>query len=85
MAQEVCGLLGSRESNMRVLLHRARLGVRAALDDLMILVMAMAGAGLFGMPFGLMAPIMTLALHIIYHVVLGLIFDRLVTPEVTYA
>ncbi|MGY9038315.1 MAG: hypothetical protein ACKVLA_10900 [Rhodobacterales bacterium] len=51
----------------------------------MILVMAMAGAGLFGMPFGLMAPIMTLALHIIYHVVLGLIFDRLVTPEVTYA
>ncbi len=32
-----------------------------------------------------MAPIMTLALHIIYHAVLGLIFDRLVTPEVTYA
>ena len=70
---------------MRVLLHWARLGVRAALDDLMILVMAMAGAGLFGMPFGLMAPIMTLALHIIYRVVLGLVFDRLVTPEVTYA
>ena len=55
------------------------------MDDLMILVMAMAGAGLFGMPFGLMAPIMTLALHIIYRVVLGLVFDRLVTPEVTYA
>jgi len=34
-AQEVCGLLGITESNMRVLLHRARLGVRAALDDLM--------------------------------------------------
>ena len=34
-AQEVCGLLGISESNMRVLLHRARLGVRAALDDLM--------------------------------------------------
>ena len=34
-AQEVCGLLGITESNMRVLLHRARIGVRAALDDLM--------------------------------------------------
>ena len=57
----------------------------AAWLGMMILVMPMAGAGLFGMSFGLMAPIMTLVLHIIYGVVLGLVFDRLVTPEATHA
>lgn len=34
-AKEVCTILGISEGNMRVLLHRARLGVRAALDGLM--------------------------------------------------
>jgi RNA polymerase sigma-70 factor (ECF subfamily) len=34
-AEEVCSILGISEGNMRVLLHRARLGVRAALDGLM--------------------------------------------------
>ncbi len=34
-AEEVCNILGINEGNMRVLLHRARLGVRAALDGLM--------------------------------------------------
>jgi RNA polymerase sigma-70 factor (ECF subfamily) len=34
-AEEVCAILGISEGNMRVLLHRARLGVRAALDGLM--------------------------------------------------
>lgn len=34
-AKEVCAILGISEGNMRVLLHRARLGVRAALDGLM--------------------------------------------------
>ena len=34
-AKEVCVILGISEGNMRVLLHRARLGVRAALDGLM--------------------------------------------------
>jgi len=34
-AEEVCTILGISEGNMRVLLHRARLGVRAALDGLM--------------------------------------------------
>ncbi|MEI4264139.1 RNA polymerase sigma factor [Roseovarius sp. D0-M9] len=34
-ADEVCAILGISEGNMRVLLHRARLGVRAALDGLM--------------------------------------------------
>ena len=32
---EVCAILGISEGNMRVLLHRARLAVRAALDGLM--------------------------------------------------
>ena len=34
-AEEVCAILGISEGNMRVLLHRARLGVRTALDELM--------------------------------------------------
>ncbi len=34
-AEEVCAILGISEGNMRVSLHRARLGVRAALDGLM--------------------------------------------------
>jgi RNA polymerase sigma-70 factor (ECF subfamily) len=34
-ADEVCAILGISESNMRILLHRARLGVRAALDTRM--------------------------------------------------
>jgi len=34
-AEDVCATLGISEGNMRVLLHRARLGIRAALDGLM--------------------------------------------------
>jgi len=34
-AEEVCAALGISEGNMRVLLHRARLAIRAALDGLM--------------------------------------------------
>jgi RNA polymerase sigma-70 factor (ECF subfamily) len=34
-AEEVCEILGISEGNMRVLLHRARLAIRAALDGLM--------------------------------------------------
>jgi hypothetical protein len=47
---------------------------------MMVLVMPMAGAGLFGIELGMMAPVMTLALHIIYGAVLGGIYG-LERPE----
>jgi len=44
---------------------------------MMVLVMPMAGAGLFGLRLGLMAPVMTLLLHLVYGAVLGFVSDRL--------
>ncbi len=44
---------------------------------MMIAIMPMAGAGLFGMNLGVMAPVMTLMLHLIFGLVLGLVFDKL--------
>ncbi len=49
----------------------------AAWGLMMIAVMPMAGAGLFGMNLGVMAPVMTLMLHLIFGLVLGLVFDKL--------
>ena len=46
----------------------------AAWLGMMILVMPMAGAGLFGMKFGIMAPIMTVVLHVIFGAVLGKVY-----------
>jgi hypothetical protein len=43
---------------------------------MMVMVMPMAGAGFFGMKMGLMAPMMTLALHIIFGAVLGLVYGK---------
>jgi hypothetical protein len=43
---------------------------------MMIMVMPMAGAGLFGLNFGILAPIMTLMLHIIFGAVLGWVYAR---------
>ncbi|WP_322866205.1 DUF6789 family protein [Aquicoccus sp. G2-2] len=43
----------------------------AAWLGMMIIVMPMAGAGVFGMNLGMMAPVMTLVLHIIFGAVLG--------------
>lgn len=40
---------------------------------MMLLVMPMAGAGLFGMNMGLIAPMMTLVLHLVFGAVLGLV------------
>ena len=44
---------------------------------MMVLVMPMAGAGLFGLNMGMMAPIMTWILHLIYGAVLGGVYDKL--------
>lgn len=49
----------------------------AAWLGMMILVMPMAGAGLFGMSLGIMAPIMTLVLHILFGAVLGGVYGLL--------
>lgn len=38
---------------------------------MMVVVMPMAGKGFFGLALGMMAPIMTLVLHLIFGVVLG--------------
>ena len=44
---------------------------------MMVMVMPLAGAGLFGLKMGLMAPLMTLMLHLVYGAVLGLMYARL--------
>ncbi len=49
----------------------------AAWLGMMVMIMPMAGAGLFGMGFGIMAPMMTLVLHIIFGAVLGTVFHML--------
>jgi len=44
---------------------------------MMLLVMPMAGAGFFGLNMGMMAPVMTLMLHVIYGAVLGFAYEKL--------
>lgn len=44
---------------------------------MMLMVMPMAGAGLFGLNMGMMAPAMTLMLHVIYGAVLGFAYGKL--------
>jgi len=46
---------------------------------MMIGPMPMAGAGLFGLNIGVMAPVATLILHIIWGIVLGFTYKRLAT------
>ncbi|MHC2791172.1 putative membrane protein YagU involved in acid resistance [Mesorhizobium jarvisii] len=53
----------------------------AAWLGMMVTVMPMAGAGLFGMGFGIMAPMMTLVLHVIFGSVLGAVFHMLAAPS----
>jgi hypothetical protein len=43
---------------------------------MMVMLMPMAGAGLFGMNMGIMAPMMTLVLHLIFGAVLGWVYGR---------
>ena len=44
---------------------------------MMVLVMPMAGAGIFGMKMGMMAPVMTLMLHVIFGAVLGFTYNKI--------
>ena len=44
---------------------------------MMVAIMPMAGAGFFGMKFGMVAPVMTLVLHVIYGAVLGGVYAAL--------
>jgi hypothetical protein len=44
---------------------------------MMIAVMPMAGAGLFGMSLGMVAPAMTLMLHLVFGAVLGFTYQKL--------
>lgn len=44
---------------------------------MMVAVMPMAGAGIFGMKLGMAAPIMTFMLHVIFGAVLGGVYARL--------
>ncbi len=43
---------------------------------MMAVLMPMAGAGLFGMNMGIMAPMMTLVLHLIFGAVLGWVYGQ---------
>ena len=45
---------------------------------MMVAVMSMAGAGMFGMGLGMMAPVMKLVLHLIFSAVLGYRYARLI-------
>ena len=44
---------------------------------MMIAVMPMSGAGLFGMSLGMVAPAMTLMLHLVFGVILGFTYQKL--------
>ncbi len=57
----------------------------AAWAMMMIAVIPITGAGLFGLHLGIMAPVMTLVLHVIYGVVLGLPFGKLTSRGVSHA
>ena len=48
---------------------------------MMVALMPMAGAGLFGMNMGIMAPMMTLVLHLIFGAVLGGVYGAMVRRE----
>lgn len=52
---------------------------------MMIIPMPLAGAGFFGLNLGIMAPIMTLVLHLIWGLVLGAVYAALPTQEVAHA
>jgi hypothetical protein len=60
-------------SSGRYILHGMIIGFAGWLI-MMVMLMPMAGAGMFGMKMGIMAPVMTLMLHLIFGAVLGWAF-----------
>lgn len=60
--------------------HGVMVGVAGWLV-MMVMVMPMAGAGVFGMAMGVMAPMMTLVLHVIFGAVLGWAYGRLLASS----
>ncbi len=52
---------------------------------MMIAVMPMAGAGLFGLQLGLMAPLATLMLHVLFGATLGSVFAALPDGHAAHA
>ena len=48
---------------------------------MMVVLMPMVGAGLFGMNMGIMASVMTLVLHLIFGAVLGWVYGRTVASR----
>jgi len=67
--------LGSKLPGSSRVGHGVMLGIIGWLI-MMVVLMPMAGAGLFGMNMGVMAPMMTLVLHLIFGAVLGWIYGR---------
>jgi hypothetical protein len=51
---------------------------------MMVMIMPMAGAGFFGMNMGLMAPMMTLLLHIVFGTVLGFVYQSRATQALVH-
>ena len=51
---------------------------------MMLVVMPMAGAGWFGLGLGVMAPVVTLALHVVFGLVLGTIYGLVDTKQIAY-
>lgn len=47
---------------------------------MMVMVMPMAGAGFFGMTMGMMAPVMTLMLHLVFGALMGLVHGKPTRP-----
>lgn len=60
--------------------HGVTLGVIGWLI-MMVVLMPMAGAGLFGRNMGVMATLMTLVLHLIFGAVLGWVYGRSATSQ----
>jgi len=57
----------------------------AAWLAMMVMVMPMAGGGFFAMKLGLMAPFMTLVLHLVFGAVMGLVYGKQAPVATRYA